>query len=106
MIEDYSDDPEYLIWLKEQSEGDINEILYEYFLYWKDQDDDDTELMELTPAEQKKMQNLIAIKFHAESVLFDIDRGVAKLGYDILKANYPNMINDNIKRTAKLRGFK
>lgn len=82
-------------WIKQLDKEDLNEILYEYYLMATGQDEEDEEL-------EDNKENL-AIKFHLESILFGIDKDVARLGCEVLKKRYPKMLTKEVTKVIKKR---
>lgn len=95
----YDDDPEYVAWLNTLSGNDVDEILYDFFCCLDEQENEifafDIPLIDI--------QKRISIKFHQDSVLFDPDKDVATLSYQILKDYYPDSITKEIIKTARMR---
>jgi|WetSurMetagenome_2_1015567.scaffolds.fasta_scaffold18354_7 hypothetical protein len=99
---EYQNDEEYINWLTTLSKNDINEILYDFFCCLDEQEEEIfTESLNVNEIKHQISQN-----FHKDSVLYDIDKDVAELSYEILKTHYPKAIDENVSITAKLRGFE
>lgn len=99
---DYYDDGEYRQWLFTLSKEDVNEILYDFFCCLDEQEEE----LFTEELNTDAVKRIISIKFHKDSVLYDIDKEVAELSYQILKTHYPKSMTKDIRTAAKLRGFK